>query len=153
MLYNIRLCASGDVPAVVQLCEKHAAHEQASYSSNDKVGKLTAAIFGSKPVLHCYVIESEQRIVGYFSFTFDFSTWDACRFLYLDCLYLDVEYRRLGIGREVFKILAGRGLEMQCVNIQWQTAVFNEQAIKFYSEVGGVAKEKMRFSLPLENHN
>jgi len=150
MLYNIRHCAPGDVPALVQLCAKHAAHERACYSSDDKVRRLTAAIFGSTPALHCYVIEFEQRMVGYFSFTFDFSTWEARRFLYLDCLYLDVEYRRLGIGREVFNILVDRGLEMQCVSIQWQTPVFNENAIKFYSKVGGVAKEKMRYSLPLE---
>jgi len=46
MLYNIRHCAPGDVPALVQLCAKHAAHERACYSSDDKVRRLTAANFG-----------------------------------------------------------------------------------------------------------
>lgn len=149
MDYHIRACEPKDLKDVLILCEKHAAYEQAFYSPDGKLEPLRMAIFGSAPTLYCYVVESEGDIVGYFTFTFDFSTWDAGQFLYLDCLFLDAEYRSLGIGERVFQILVGLARQRQCINIQWQTPVFNERAIRFYKRVGGRGNEKMRFSLPL----
>ena len=32
-----------------------------------------------------------------------------------------------------------------CVNLQWQTPVFNEMAIRFYERIGGKAHDKKRF--------
>ena len=147
MEYNIRPCEQGDLPVLVSLCESHAAHERASYSPDGKQEALQRAIFAGSPSLYCYVVEFRASIVGYFTFTFDFSTWDAQRFLYLDCLYLNAEYRNLGIGKKVFDLLVDIATQNQCVNIQWQTPLFNERAIKFYNRMGARAKEKMRFSL------
>ena len=147
MEYNIRPCEQKDLGRVITLCDRHAAYEQATYCADGKLESLREAIFSSVPSLYCYVVESAGSVVGYFTYTFDFSTWDAQRFLYLDCLYLDPEYRSLGIGEKVFEILKEIAFERKCVNIQWQTPVFNVRAIKFYNRMGGQAKEKMRFSL------
>ncbi|HEY5746309.1 MAG TPA: GNAT family N-acetyltransferase [Chryseolinea sp.] len=149
MEYDIRLCEQNDLPTLISLCEKHAAHERASYSPDGKLEALRRAILAKPPSLYCYVVESAECIVGYFTFTFDFSTWDAQRFLYLDCLYLNPEYRNLGIGKKVFELLVDIAIQNQCVNMQWQTPIFNESAIAFYKRVGAKAKEKMRFSLEL----
>jgi len=147
MEYTIRPCELDDLPALLSLCERHAAHEQAFYSPEGKLEALGRALFTTPPSLYGYVIASAECAVGYFTFTFDFSTWDAQRFLYLDCLYLTPEYRNLGIGRKVFDLLADLAIQNQCANIQWQTPVFNERAIAFYRRMGAEAKEKMRFSL------
>jgi ribosomal protein S18 acetylase RimI-like enzyme len=154
MKYDIRSCEPGDLPTLVDLCEKHAAHEQAAYSPEGKLEAHRKAIFATSPSLHCYVVASAEGVVGYCTFTFDFSTWDAQRFLYLDCLYLNPEYRNLGIGKKIFDLLMDIAIQNQCVNLQWQTPVFNERAIMFYGRMGAKAKEKMRFSLepkPVEN--
>jgi hypothetical protein len=37
--------------------------------------------------------------------------------------------------------------EKNCVNIQWQTPVFNKRAIKFYNRIGATGKDKVRFTL------
>jgi uncharacterized protein YneR len=37
--------------------------------------------------------------------------------------------------------------EKGCVNVQWQTPVFNEKAIRFYERIGGKALDKKRFSI------
>ena len=147
MEYSIRPCEQRDLPCVIALCDRHAAYEQAVYCSTGKLESLKEAIFSSAPSLYCYVVESAANVVGYFTYTLDFSTWDAQRFLYLDCLYLVPEYRSLGIGEKVFEILREIASELHCVNIQWQTPIFNVRAVKFYTRIGGQAKEKMRFSL------
>jgi ribosomal protein S18 acetylase RimI-like enzyme len=145
MDYIIRKLEKKDLGTLIKLCQNHAEYEQANYSSIEKEIRLKSAIFSKNPKLYCYVIESGTELTGYFSFTFDFSTWDAQTFLYLDCLYLEPNFRGLKIGEQIFEKLKQIGQENNCVNIQWQTPTFNERAIKFYKRIGGFGNEKIRF--------
>lgn len=147
MEYVIRKCERSDLPGLVDLCGKHADYEKSLYNSAGKEKMLEAAIFSEKPRLQCYVVESSGKLGGYFSFTFDFSTWEAQQFLYLDCLFLEPEFRGLRIGEKIFEHLKEIAKANDCVNIQWQTPKFNERAIKFYNRIGGKGKDKVRFFL------
>lgn len=134
-----------DLPKLVDLCSKHSEFEQSNYDSTGKEDLLKKAIFSDQPKLFCFVIESSKKLQGYFSYTFDYSTWDAQTFLYLDCLYLEPEFRGHRIGEIVFDKLIEVAKQNHCVNIQWQTPIFNERAIKFYNRICGSGKEKVRF--------
>jgi ribosomal protein S18 acetylase RimI-like enzyme len=149
MDYLIRPCGENDLPALVLLCEKHAAYENAFYQSSGKEALLSAALFAGEPKLFCLVAESAQGIVGYASYTFDFSTWNAANFLHLDCLYLEPEYRGHGIGEAFIKILKDIAAQRGCTELQWQTPLTNHRAIKFYKRMRAEGKEKMRFSLTI----
>lgn len=145
MEYIIRECTKKDLPKLVELCGKHSEFEQANYNRNGKEILLKNAIFSDRPKLYCYVIEISNILQGYFSYTYDYSTWDAQTFLYLDCLYLEPEFRGYRIGEVVFEKLKEIAKKNNCVNIQWQTPVLNERAIKFYNRIGGKGKDKVRF--------
>lgn len=145
MAYLIRKVETQDLLALVELCRKHAEYEQAEYDSATKQELLSSALFDTPPKLYCWVVEHNKQLVGYTSYTFDFSTWDAATFLYLDCLYLEPSCRGLGIGEEIMYRLKQVAQHNNCVNIQWQTPYFNTGAIKFYKRIGGVGKEKVRF--------
>lgn len=132
---------------MVELCRKHAAFEQAAYNAEGKSALLKEAIFAKAPKLFCFVVEKENVLVGYYTFTFDFSTWQARPFLHLDCLYLEPEARGMRIGERIFDHLRQLAKAHNCVNIQWQTPSFNERAIKFYNRMGGLGRDKVRFSL------
>ncbi|POY39374.1 N-acetyltransferase [Solitalea longa] len=147
MEYLIRPVEEKDLDQLVLLCERHAAYEQAVYSSVGKSEKLQKALFSENPKLFCLVVESSEELVGYSTYTFDFSTWDAALFLHMDCLYLDPVFRGAGIGVVILEILKKIAIEKECINIQWQTPLFNDRAIKFYKRLGAIEKEKMRFSL------
>ena len=150
MEYVIRECIEKDLPELVELCGKHAAFEQANYDSTGKESLLKKALFSDRPKLFCSVIESSSKLQGYFSYTFDYSTWDAQTFLYLDCLYLEPEVRGHRIGEIVFDKLREIAKDNDCVNIQWQTPIFNERAIIFYNRIGGTGKEKVRFFIDIK---
>ena len=145
MEYVIRDCTEKDLPALVDLCGKHSEYEQADYDPTGKEKLLKNAMFSNVPKLFCSVIEANSKLQGYFSYTLDYSTWDAQMFLYLDCLYLEPEFRGQRIGEIVFEKLRGIAAQNNCMNIQWQTPVFNEGAIKFYNRIGGTGREKVRF--------
>lgn len=149
MEYIIRPCRKQDLKKLVELCKQHAAYEQAHYECEGKEEKLATAIFADPPKLHCLIVESDGQAVGYASYTFDFSTWEAALFLYLDCLYLEEKYRGWGIGEAMIKKLLTIAQEKGCANMQWQTPVFNERAIRFYKRIGGEAKDKARFTVKI----
>ena len=145
MEYIIRACTEKDLPRLVELCSKHSEFEQASYDPTGKADLLKIALFSDSPKLFCSVIEADENLQGYFSYTFDYSTWDAQTFLYLDCLYLEPTYRGNRIGEIVFEKLKEIAKQKNCINIQWQTPIFNQRAIKFYHRIGGKEKDKVRF--------
>ncbi len=145
--YIIRDCEPSDLPVLVELCGKHAAHERAEYNPEGKADRLQLALFSEPKKLNCWVVEIEKKLAGYCSFTFDYSTWSASWFIYMDCLYLDPDFRSMGIGDKIIKRLKLLAHEKGDIKIQWQTPVFNERAIKFYRRIGAFEKEKIRFYL------
>ncbi|WP_289663779.1 GNAT family N-acetyltransferase [Flavobacterium panacagri] len=149
MEYSIRNCEVTDLPKLVILCQKHADFEKADFSPEGKEESLKKALFAENPKLHCLVVVVKNTIMGYVSYTFDFSTWDAANFLYMDCLFLEEEARSFGIGEVLIAKLKEIGIQNQCVNIQWQTPQFNKRAIKFYNRMGAKGKDKVRFTLTL----
>lgn len=147
MEYLIRQIRQTELPRLVEMCQAHADYEQALYNAKGKEEKLNAVLFSKNKKLFCYVVESNSNLAGYFTYTFDFSTWDAQLFLHLDCLYLEPEYRGKRIGEKVFEKLKAIAKENNCINIQWQTPMFNTAAIKFYKRIGSEGKDKVRFYL------
>ena len=92
MEYLIRNFQKADLDSLISLCARHAAHEQCEYDVNKKI-LLKRALLSNKPCLYCWIVTVKDKAVGYATFTFDFSTWDAGHFLHMDCLYLDENYR------------------------------------------------------------
>lgn len=147
--YNIRPCSPLDLDKLMVLIEKHAEFEKAVFLSAGKQANLEAALFGEQAPLNCIVAEVSDEVIGYATYTFDYSTWDAAWFIHLDCLYLEDDYRSYGIGQVLMEKVKEIGETRGCVNMQWQTPDFNERAIKFYKRTGGIGKNKVRFTLPL----
>jgi GNAT superfamily N-acetyltransferase len=149
MNYLIRDCRPIHVNVLVDLCQKHAEYELAAFNPLRKEEGLKKALFSEHPKLFCLVVEVNETIVGYTTYTFDFSTWDAASFMYMDCLYLEEEARGFGIGEAIIEKLKQIAIAENCINIQWHTPKFNERAIQFYHRIGGTGKEKVRFFIDL----
>lgn len=147
MNYTIRPCQEKDLPELIELCAAHAAYEKSEYDPEGKLERLREAIFGEIKRLNCWIVDIEGKAQGFTTFTFDFSTWDAAPFLYMDCLYLDESCRGLGIGAAIMDKIREVARKHSCKNIQWQTPEFNARAIKFYVGLGSTGKQKMRFFL------
>ncbi len=144
---KIRFAEKKDVPQIVDLCEQHAASEQAEYTKKNKERLLSDAIFGESPSVRCLVVVEENTIIGYATYMKQFSTWDAHFYIYLDCLFLLKETRGKGLGTAVMEKVKECAKIENCTSIQWQTPDFNTKAIKFYKKMGGVSKTKERFHM------
>ncbi|MBP8033618.1 MAG: GNAT family N-acetyltransferase [Bacteroidia bacterium] len=147
MNYTIRNATPADLPEIIKLCAEHAAYEKAEYSGLGKAENLNAIFFLEMPKAFCLIVENESGILGYATYSFEFSTWDAEFYTHMDCLYLRDNYRGFGIGEALIKEIAKAAKANGCTVLQWQTPVFNERAIKFYYKVGATSKEKLRLYL------
>jgi len=145
--YLIREIKEYDLDELMLLIGEHTAYEEADFTSEGKKARLKAELFGTGSQLHCWVIEIDQVVNGFCSFTFDYSTWDAAHFIYMDCLYIRSSFRGLGIGSAILEKLKRLAIEKECVNVQWHTPDFNAPAIKFYKKIGASSKDKVRFTL------
>lgn len=95
---EIRFAENRDLPKNIDLCCQHAEYENAAYDKKNKKELLFNAIFGELPVLKCFVVDKESKIVGYVTYMRQFSTWDADFYIYIDCLFLTEETRGKGLG-------------------------------------------------------
>ena len=149
MDYTIRIAEPNDVNEIINLCAEHAEYEKAEHSKEGKAEKLAAFLFAPNPRFHCLLVEKNQVILGYATYAFEFSTWDADLYTNMDCLYLRPQYRGHGIGEalveEIVKQSRLKGIEQ----VQWHTPTFNVRAIKFYHRIGASSRDKVRFYLPV----
>jgi GNAT superfamily N-acetyltransferase len=148
--YLIREIKENELDDLIPLFEEHAIYEQAEYNRAGKRERLAAELFKADSRLNILVVEIGEKIQGYCSYTFDYSTWSAAKFLYMDCLFIREQFRGLGIGSAIIKKLLITAKDNDCENLQWQTPVFNASAITFYKKNGATAKEKVRFRLNVE---
>lgn len=147
--WAIRPAGPDDLDVLIALCAEHAEFEGAAYDPRGKAGKLAGLLFGRPPALGCLVAELDGRVIGYATYSPEISTWDAGRFMHMDCLYLRPEARRLGIGAALLARVAQEARRLGCTAVQWQTPIANADAIAFYRAQGAAGKEKMRFTLGL----
>ncbi len=144
---QIRPAHIKDMDQLVQLCEAHAIFEQSAYDKTNKAALLSQHLFKASPDLFCLVIEHEKKLIGYATYMKQFSTWDAAFYIYMDCLFIDADFRSLGLGEQLINKIKVAGKKLGCKHIQWQTPDFNTRAMKFYDRIGGVHKSKERYFL------
>ncbi|MFF8491429.1 GNAT family N-acetyltransferase [Streptomyces albidoflavus] len=135
----------GHLDALLELCREHAAYEEAEFTEDGQVERWRSAFFGERPALHGWVATDNGTPCGFMTVTTDFATWSARRFAYLDCLYLQEPYRRLGLGRAFLERLREFARDQGCEWAEWQTPPGNELGIGFYRRMGAVGKPKLRF--------
>jgi ribosomal protein S18 acetylase RimI-like enzyme len=142
----IRDAEAKDRKALLFLIKEHAlfeGHEQEVFIRHQQLCN-----FELFP-LTIFVVESNNKLVGYMSVIKQFSTWEMDWYLYLDCLYLSREARGQGIGLKLMQKLRLFSQENNLSTIQWQTPKDNFVAIKFYQKLGAINKEKQRFFWPI----
>lgn len=141
----IRPANPGDLAEVVALCAEHAAYERAAMILDGQTTRLEQALFGSPPRLWCLVACLEGTVVGYATYTRDYSTWRAADFVYMDCLFVTARHRGSGVGRELVAAIAEHARRAGCASIEWQTPDWNLDAARFYDRLGATQYRKLRY--------
>ena len=132
MSIQIRKAVRKDAAVILQLIHQIASYEKLAHEVENTTEQIEERFFGEQPLVHALFIESNDKVIGYAIYFFNYSTFTGKHGLYLEDFYVDEQYRGQGIGQQVFNELKGIAKENDCGRMEWIVLDWNKPAIRFY---------------------
>jgi GNAT superfamily N-acetyltransferase len=123
-------------PIFVDLVAALAEYEKLAPPDGEARRRLEEDGLSDRPRYEAYLAWAGTAVVGYVTFFYIYSTFLARPTLYLEDLFVRPEYRRMGIGRELFTFCRNRAWKSGCGRFEWQVLEWNTPAIRFYEALG-----------------
>jgi GNAT superfamily N-acetyltransferase len=140
MSTTIRTATPVDVSLILEFIRALAAYEREPDAVTATEADLLRDGFGPEPYYHCLIAEHDDgngsRPAGFAFYFFNYSTWVGRPGLYLEDLFVNPEFRGLGIGKALLARVAVIAQEKNCSRLQWQVLDWNTPAIDFYASMG-----------------
>ncbi|EJU02355.1 acyl-CoA N-acyltransferase [Dacryopinax primogenitus] len=125
------------LPEILRLILGLAIYEKAPESAQATPALLKQNLFGAHPYAHTLLAFVDGKAVAIAMYFFNFSTWKGKPGLYLEDLFVEPEYRKMGIGKALFGEL-GRVAEVhECGRMDWSVLKWNQPSIDFYEKALG----------------
>jgi GNAT superfamily N-acetyltransferase len=132
MEINIRRATENDFPGILALIRKLAEFEKAP----EKVTNSVEQMEKEKEYFRCFVAEEEGgTIIGIALYFFAYYTWVG-KSLYLDDIYVNEEYRKMGVGTALLEKIFEEAIREDCKRVRWQVLSWNRPAIEMYRKNG-----------------
>ncbi|MDG1393371.1 MAG: GNAT family N-acetyltransferase [Flavobacteriaceae bacterium] len=135
MNYHIRNAVREDMEQVLNLITELAIFEKEPNAVEITAADLQAKGFGSSPEFHCFVAESDQKIIGIALVYTRFSTWKGT-VLHLEDLIVSEHVRGHGIGSALLDQVILYGDNQGVKRVCWEVIDWNTPAIEFYEHKG-----------------
>lgn len=139
---KIRSAKRDEVGQILQLIHDLALYEKAPEQVKAREETLLNTIFASDPRVFCDVVEVDGEIAGMAIWFLNYSTWQAKHGIYLEDLYIKVEFRGRGYGKVLLKHLASICNLKGYGRLQWWVLDWNSPAIEFYRSLGAEAMDE-----------
>jgi len=140
--FTLRDAEEGDAPEIARLVHALAVYEKLADKVVGTAADFRAHLFGARPRAQAMMAEVESRVVGLAIWFYNFSTFQARPGLYVEDVFVEPEYRGLGIGHAFFRAMARRALAEGCARMEWSVLDWNTPAIAFYRALGAVPMDE-----------
>ena len=144
MATTIRPATRRDVAQILTFIRGLAAYEREPHAVKATEADLERDGFGPSPYFFCLMAEHEGHPAGFVLYFFNYSTWLGRPGLYLEDLFVEPEFRGLGIGKALLKRVAEIAVEKGCRRLQWEVLDWNTPAIDFYRAMGAEFLDEWR---------
>jgi GNAT superfamily N-acetyltransferase len=137
---TIRDAVAADVPLILEFIRGLAVYEREPDAVTATEADLLRDGFGENPYFHCLIAEQDGpngvQAAGFAFYFFNYSTWTGRPGLYLEDLFVNPEFRGLGIGKALLARVAAIAVEKGCPRLQWEVLDWNTPAVDFYAALG-----------------
>jgi GNAT superfamily N-acetyltransferase len=144
MATTIRTAAAADVPRILAFVRALAAYEREPDAVTATEADLIRDGFGPNPFYFCLIAEHDGQPAGFALYFFNYSTWMGRPGLYLEDIFVDLEFRGRGIGKALLQRVAAIAVETHCLRLQWEVLDWNTPAIEFYRAMGAEFLDEWR---------
>ena len=131
-----------DIPLILEFIRDLAIYERHLDRLEATEERLRQTLFSREPAASVILAFDGNNPVGFAVFYFTYSTFVALPGLYLEDLFVRLEARRLGIGKQILSYLARLAIDKGCWRIEWAVLNWNQSAIGFYQKLGAVAMDE-----------
>ena len=137
MATAIRTATPADIPQILAFIRALALYEREPDAVTATEEGLLHDGFGPQPYYQCLIADHDGAPAGFALYFFNYSTWKGCPGIYLEDLFVEPEFRGLGIGKALLKQVAAIAVEKGCARLKWSVLDWNTPAIDFYRAMGG----------------
>ena len=141
---QIREAIAADVPLILQFIRGLAEFEREPDAVTATEADLLRDGFGENPYYHCLIADHGDQPAGFAFYFFNYSTWTGRPGLYLEDLFVNPEFRGLGIGKALLARVAAIAVEKNCPRLQWEVLDWNTPAVDFYAGLGASFLDEWR---------
>jgi GNAT superfamily N-acetyltransferase len=121
---------------VTALAEYEKLGHEVKASPQDFYGALaTKRVYG-------LIAEVEGEPIGFCLWYETFSTFTGRGGIWIEDVFVDPAYRRLGIGLAFFREVARRAVAAGHARVEWNVLDWNAPAIAFYRRIGAVGQDE-----------
>ena len=134
----------------VQLIEKLAKYERQIPPDNQAKSRLKQDTLGKHPKIDAYLGTINGKTVTYVIFFMTYSSYLVLPILYIEDIFVLEEWRRKGIGRQMFRFCVQQAKKRGCGRMEWCVYNWNQSAIKFYKKINATQLDKTYYRLNKE---
>jgi GNAT superfamily N-acetyltransferase len=134
--YTIRPIAPSDCFATTELIRELAEFEKLGHLVESQPELLQNALFGKEAFLFGLVATIDEKVVAYALYFRSYSTFIGKPGFYLEDLYVQPQYRGIGIGKSMLQTIARQAVELGYRRFEWTVLDWNKPAIDFYESIG-----------------
>jgi GNAT superfamily N-acetyltransferase len=142
MNVTIRPAGIEDAPTIATLIRELAVYEKLEEHAKATGDDLARHLFGERPAAEVILAEVDGMAVGFALFFPTFSTFRGQPGLYLEDLFVRLEYRGQGIGKALLANVAKAAVARGCGRLEWAVLDWNEPSIAFYRSQGAVPMDE-----------
>ena len=136
---KIRPARKDEASIILQLIKDLAEYEKAPDEVKASEKEILETIFADNPKVFCDLVEVDGDIAGMAIWFLNYSTWQGKHGIYLEDLFVKLEYRGRGYGKALLQHLASICNERGYGRFQWWVLDWNSPAIEFYRSLGAEA--------------
>ena len=133
---TLRPAGPADTALILAFIGELAEYERLAHEVVADHDTLAAQLFGATPAAEVVIAEVDGQAAGFALYVHNFSTFLGRRGLYLEDLYVQPQYRGLGLGRRLMIHLARLAVQRGCGRFEWSVLDWNAPAIAFYRDLG-----------------
>jgi GNAT superfamily N-acetyltransferase len=143
---TLRIATVEDVPLILDFIRGLADYEKLAHQVDATEALLAEHLFGAKPMAEVvFAVTPDGQEAGFALFFNNFSTFRGKPGIYLEDLFVKVEYRGAGYGKALLAHLAHLAIERGYARVDWAVLDWNEPAIRFYENLGAHLMADWRF--------
>ncbi|WP_340818629.1 GNAT family N-acetyltransferase [Methanolobus sp. WCC4] len=133
---SVRHTNEQDIPLIMDFVRSLADFEDLSDHVISTEDSLREALFGERIYAEAIIAEVNRKPAGFIIFFHNFSSFAGKPGLYIEDIFVQPEFRGLGVGKALMVRCGQIAQERNCGRIEWSVLDWNP-ARKFYERFGG----------------